>query len=72
MEQEQVITKAVSLYPSDIEIVSSLAEGEHRSFSGAVQFIIREYKRLTADPQPTQPPAPTAPMQASQTKGKRQ
>ena len=62
MEQEQVITKAVSLYPSDIEIVSGLAEDEHRSFSGAVQFIIREYKRLTA-----QPPAPTAPTQ-TQTK----
>ena len=64
MEQDRATQESISLYPKDRAIIYDVVERQSRSFSGAVQFIIREYKRLTA-----QPPAPTAPTQPSK-KGK--
>lgn len=41
--QEQVQTKAYTLYPKHIEIIEMVSKAEHRSFSNALQVILERY-----------------------------
>ena len=46
MYQEKAISKNISLYPHDWNIVRTVAQPEGMSVSQAVRSIIREWKRM--------------------------
>jgi hypothetical protein len=61
MTNEQAKTESITVYPTDREVIEAVMRRNGQSFSGALRFIIRDWRRLsdpdntiTSLPQPRQ------------------